>query len=64
MVQDGKMEEKCFINYMEYLRYWKKPEYLKYLFTPRCLDILELLLTEEVRKQLIKDSNFALSLDV
>jgi len=62
-VQDRLLEDDRFLNYLQYLRYWKKPEYFKYLFVPKCLDVLELLLKDEVRRELIKDSEFVLYLD-
>lgn len=31
LAQNGHFKNKSFINYINYLQYWKKPEYSKYL---------------------------------
>lgn len=31
LAQNGHLKNKAFINYLNYLQYWKKPEYAKYL---------------------------------
>jgi mediator of RNA polymerase II transcription subunit 31 len=46
-------QEKAFINYLQYLLYWKKPEYARYLVYPQSLHFLELLQDETFRRQLL-----------
>ena len=41
------------MNYLEYLRYWKKPEYVKYIKYPQCIYMLELLQYEQFRTELV-----------
>ena len=41
------------MNYLEYLRYWKKPEYVKYNKYPQCIYMLELLQYEQFRTELV-----------
>ncbi|KAJ8100701.1 SOH1-domain-containing protein [Lipomyces tetrasporus] len=43
LAQNGYLEDERFINYLEYLEYWRKPEYVKYLIYPNCLHVLSLL---------------------
>ena len=54
---DGK-----FIRYLDYLQYWKQPQYSKFLVYPHCLRFLDLLQHEEIRKQLTEDRTFHLQL--
>ena len=49
---DGK-----FIRYLDYLQYWKQPQYAKFLVYPHCLRFLDLLQHEDIRKELTKDRN-------
>ncbi len=46
-------EEEAFLSYLQYLRYWKEPEYLRLLKVPQCLDTLDMLLDPNVRKELL-----------
>ncbi|KAK9356471.1 SOH1-domain-containing protein [Lipomyces doorenjongii] len=43
LAQNSYLEDERFINYLEYLDYWRKPEYVKYLIYPNCLHVLTLL---------------------
>ncbi|ODQ75154.1 hypothetical protein LIPSTDRAFT_34605, partial [Lipomyces starkeyi NRRL Y-11557] len=43
LAQNSYLEDERFINYLEYLEYWRKPEYAKYLIYPNCLHVLTLL---------------------
>jgi len=54
---DGK-----FIRYLDYLQYWKQPQYSKFLVYPHCLRFLDLLQHEDIRKQLTEDRSFPLQL--
>ncbi|KAH3758400.1 aldehyde oxidase and xanthine dehydrogenase [Pelomyxa schiedti] len=44
--------DKAFINYLNYLQYWKQPQYARFLDYPNCLIFLELLQTESFREAL------------
>ena len=47
---DGK-----FVRYLDYLQYWKQPQYSKFLVYPHCLRFLDLLQHEEIRERLTED---------
>ena len=53
------MKQKEFINYLNYLQYWKQPHYLKLLLQPSCTDVLDMLLKEEIRTELEMNEDFA-----
>ena len=57
--RNGFLEKPDFINYLTYLKYWRKPEYLKLLVNPKCLDVLDLLLRQEIREELKQNEDFA-----
>ncbi|OAG30780.1 mediator of RNA polymerase II transcription subunit 31 [Nematocida sp. ERTm5] len=44
LYQQGYFNKHEFREFLSYLRYWKRPEYAKYLFFPQCLNILDLLI--------------------
>eukprot|EP01083_Nonionella_stella_P064627 168666_1 len=50
--QERYFEDEKFVNYLKYLIYWKRPEYLQYISHPHCLYFLELLQREEFRTKL------------
>jgi mediator of RNA polymerase II transcription subunit 31 len=39
----GILYQSSFLDFLRYLRYWKKPEYAKYLVYPNCLYFLDLM---------------------
>ncbi|KAJ4784545.1 Mediator of rna polymerase ii transcription subunit 31 [Rhynchospora pubera] len=43
LAQNRYFEDEAFIGYLKYLKYWQKPEYLKFIMYPHCLYFLELL---------------------
>jgi mediator of RNA polymerase II transcription subunit 31 len=43
LAQSGYFEQESFINFLKYLQYWKKPEYIKNLLFPQCLAFLDAL---------------------
>ena len=55
----GYLQQKEFLNYLEYLQYWKQPEFLKLLLRPQCIDVLDMLLKEEIRKEIEMNEDFA-----
>ncbi|KAF4598484.1 suppressor of hpr1 [Pleurotus pulmonarius] len=48
-------EQPAFINYLEYLLYWKEKEYARFIHYPHALHHLELLQTPEFRAMMKKD---------
>ena len=48
----GYLDDDNFINYLKYLLYFKKDEYMKYITFERCLLFLDLLQYKEFREQL------------
>ena len=55
----GYLQQQEFLNYLEYLQYWKQPIYLKLLLQPSCTDVLDMLLKEEIRKEIEMNEDFA-----
>lgn len=52
LAQNGHLKNKCFINYIKYLQYWKRPEYCKFLRYPMALHFLDLLQYEHFRVEM------------
>lgn len=52
LAQRGYFKDKAFINYLDYLQYWKRPEYAKFIKYPMCLHFLDLLQAEHFRREL------------
>lgn len=48
------LENEEFLRYLEYLEYWRKPEYAKYLIYPNCLHILSLLKEPRFRQEITR----------
>ena len=46
--------EPAFVGYLEYLQYWRRPEYARFLAWPTALRFLELLQKEEFRQSLLE----------
>jgi mediator of RNA polymerase II transcription subunit 31 len=46
------LENEEFLNYLEYLGYWCKPENVKYLIYPNCLHVLSLLKEPRFRQEI------------
>ena len=42
------------MNYLQYLRYWKEPQYAKYIVYPHCLAFLDMLKDERFRKMIAR----------
>ena len=57
LAQHGLLDKPGFVNYLEYLMYWKQPQYGRYLQYPHCLFFLDLLQEQEYRAAL-KDPAF------
>ncbi|KAI8052166.1 SOH1-domain-containing protein, partial [Syncephalis plumigaleata] len=52
LAQQDYFDDPCFIAYLDYLAYWKKPEYARFVVYPHCLHYLELLQHAEFRQSL------------
>lgn len=48
------LENEEFLRYLDYLEYWRKPEYAKYLIYPNCLHILSLLKESRFRQEITR----------
>lgn len=53
LAQRGYFKNQTFLNYLKYLMYWTKPEYVKYIIYPQCLSLLELLQHETFLKEIL-----------
>ncbi|KAK9461294.1 SOH1-domain-containing protein [Lipomyces oligophaga] len=58
LAQNGYLEDTRFLNYLEYLEYWRKPEYVKFVVYPNCLHMLSLLRQPRFRQE-VKHSDMA-----
>lgn len=56
LAKQGLFESSEFKNYLKYLLYWKRPEYVKFIKYPECLFFLELIQHEEMHES-IKSSS-------
>ncbi len=56
LAKQGMFENASFKNYLKYLLYWKRPEYVRFIKYPQCLFFLELIQQEEIHES-IKNSN-------
>jgi mediator of RNA polymerase II transcription subunit 31 len=54
----GVLGDPAFLEFLEYLQYWKKPEYVKYLSYPHCLYFLDLLLTSPIFRREVSNVSF------
>jgi mediator of RNA polymerase II transcription subunit 31 len=52
LAQQQYFQDDDFLLFIEYLKYWKKPEYCKYIVYPYCLEILDLLAEPEFRQSI------------
>ncbi|KAL7489865.1 hypothetical protein ACHAW6_016192 [Cyclotella cf. meneghiniana] len=49
LATSGILYQSSFLDFLRYLRYWKRPEYAKYLIYPNCLYFLDLLVPPDDR---------------
>ncbi|CAJ0832876.1 7890_t:CDS:2 [Entrophospora sp. SA101] len=54
LAQKDYFQDRAFLNYLKYLRYWKQPEYAKYIIYPHALHFLDLLQNPQFRQDLKK----------
>ena len=62
LATEGYLRDEKFVRYLEYLQYWKKPEYAKFIIYPHCLRFLDLLQHEEIRIHLLENSRYSLEI--
>ncbi|KAF8322095.1 SOH1-domain-containing protein [Clavulina sp. PMI_390] len=55
LAQEGVMEDPAFVNYLDYLKYWSKPEYARFIIYPHALHHLQLLQNPKFRTDLKSD---------
>ena len=47
IAQSGYLDDDKFLAFLDYLKYWKRPEYARFLRFPHCLGFLDLLTDRE-----------------
>lgn len=52
LATEGFFREPGFQRFLEYLTYWRRPQYVRYIVYPQCLAVLDLLLRPAVRLRL------------
>ena len=52
LATEGTLDDPAFLNYLDYLRYWTRPEYAKFILYPHALYFLDQLRRPEFRKAL------------
>ncbi|KAJ6808185.1 mediator of RNA polymerase II transcription subunit 31 [Iris pallida] len=57
LAQNRYFEDEAFINYLKYLQYWQRPEYIKFIMYPHCLFFLELLQNANFRNAMAHPAN-------
>lgn len=53
LAQNKYLDDPKFVAYLEYLMYWKRPEYARFLVYPNCLHVLTLLQNPEFRTSIV-----------
>jgi len=53
-ISTGYFQDAAFVNYLSYLRYWKDPEYAKFVIYPQALHFLDLLQHSNFREAVAK----------
>ncbi|WCJ36399.1 Mediator of RNA polymerase II transcription subunit 31 [Euphorbia peplus] len=57
LAQNRYFEDEAFIGYLNYLQYWQRPEYIKFIMYPHCLYFLELLQNANFRNAMAHPAN-------
>lgn len=57
LAQNGVLEEPAFVNYLKYLRYWTRLEYVRFIMYPHALFFLELLQSAPFRAAMAHPAN-------
>ncbi|KAI9315004.1 putative transcriptional regulator SOH1 [Dichotomocladium elegans] len=55
--QQQYFKDEAFIRYLEYLQYWKKPEYARFVIYPHALHFLDLLQYPQFREHITTSEN-------
>mmetsp|Transcript_16021 Transcript_16021/g.33880 ORF Transcript_16021/g.33880 Transcript_16021/m.33880 type:complete len:217 (+) Transcript_16021:147-797(+) len=55
LATSGTLYQQTFLDFLRYLRYWKEPQYAKYLLYPHCLYFLDLLVPPESDPEVEKE---------
>jgi len=55
LAQHRYLDEDSFVDYLDYLQYWREPQYCKYILFPHCLRMLELLQHASFREALKRE---------
>ena len=58
LATQGYFQDKSFLAFLKYLRYWKQPEYVKYITYPHCFYFLDLLCENETFRKELVNVNF------
>ena len=59
LAQNRYLSDDKFIRFLQYLRYWKKPEYARLLIFPQCLAFLDALIENESFRKELSSPQFA-----
>jgi mediator of RNA polymerase II transcription subunit 31 len=57
LAQTRQLDDEDFLRYLDYLKYWQRPQYCRYIAFPHCLRFLELL-QEPAFRQALKRPDF------
>ncbi|KAL2312025.1 mediator of RNA polymerase II transcription subunit 31-like [Schizosaccharomyces pombe] len=52
LAQHKYFEDEAFLQYLEYMEYWREPEYVKFIIYPTCLHMLTLLKNPQFRNDI------------
>ena len=63
LASSGMLDDKRFLAYLSYLRYWHRPEYSPYISYPSCLKTLDALCTSVEVRQAFKSQAFVGEVD-
>lgn len=58
LAQNGYFDDEKFIAFLDYLRYWKSPQYMKYLVFPQCIIFLDQLIENQEFRKKLSSSDF------
>ncbi|KAG0268751.1 hypothetical protein DFQ27_005831 [Actinomortierella ambigua] len=59
LAQQRYFDDEAFLNYIDYLQYFRRPEYAKFIIYPHCLHFLTLLQSPSFREALLKQETSA-----
>ncbi|CAM9680274.1 unnamed protein product [Sphacelaria rigidula] len=58
LAQGGYLDDRAFLRFLEYLQYFKRPEYAKFITYPHCLAMLDLLVNNPAFRKEIAHVSF------